>query len=318
MAARRRILIIEDDSAIAAGLKDLLEGDGFSATVTPDGRHGLAKLLASKPDLALLDVNLPGMTGFEVCREARAKGYRNPIIFLSARAEPVDKVIGLEAGADDYVTKPFHAEEVLARVRAHVHGVERLAAMPRGHGGQQQPEGSPRKLRAVMFTDMKDFSRKMNQDEATALRLLRMHNGTISRAVRKTNGSIVEIIGDAFLVSFTSALQAVQCAIAVQRKFASWNSRHPRAQQVGVRIGIHLGDIIEEGEHIRGDTVNIAARLQQLCLAGSVAVSESVLEAVRRKMKLTTSRLGKKKIKNISQPVTVHRIMVSSRTPEAP
>lgn len=122
----KKILVVEDDSTIAQGLKELLQSEAYKVYTVVEGNEALRKTVAWGPDLVLLDVNLPGLSGFEVCRQIRAKGYVNPIVMLTSRAEQVDKVIGLEVGADDYVTKPFDGRELLARLRAHLRVLERL------------------------------------------------------------------------------------------------------------------------------------------------------------------------------------------------
>jgi DNA-binding response OmpR family regulator len=113
-----RILVIEDEPAMQIGLRDNLEIDGYEVTVVGDGSQGLQTLLDQTWDLAILDVMLPRKSGYDVLREARAKGVRTPVIMLTAKGEEVDKVLGLELGADDYMTKPFSLRELLARVKA--------------------------------------------------------------------------------------------------------------------------------------------------------------------------------------------------------
>lgn len=113
-----RILVIEDEPEMQRGLRDNLEFEGYTVEVVGDGNKGLNTLVTKKYDLVLLDVMLPGMSGFDVCKNARAQGVRLPIIMLTAKGEEVDKVLGLEFGADDYITKPFSLRELLARVKA--------------------------------------------------------------------------------------------------------------------------------------------------------------------------------------------------------
>ncbi len=115
---KERILVVEDDPAILMGLCDLLEGEGFAVQRAVDGREALERYAGSRPDLILLDVMIPEKSGFDVCREIRKADPLTPIVMLTAKGEEVDKVVGLELGADDYVVKPFAAGELLARVRA--------------------------------------------------------------------------------------------------------------------------------------------------------------------------------------------------------
>ena len=119
MAARRnRILVIEDDPAVAQSLKAGLERDGYAVTWKASGSDAVAYARDRQPDLILLDIRLPDLSGFDVCRELRRLGQRQPIIMLTVLGEETDKVLGLEVGADDYVTKPYNLRELLARIRA--------------------------------------------------------------------------------------------------------------------------------------------------------------------------------------------------------
>lgn len=115
-----KVLIIEDEPNMVLGLKDSCEYEGYQVAVARDGKEGLEKVSTEKPDIILLDVMLPVMSGIDVCRNLRARGIETPILMLTARSEETDKVVGLEVGADDYVTKPFSIKELLARVRAHL------------------------------------------------------------------------------------------------------------------------------------------------------------------------------------------------------
>jgi DNA-binding response OmpR family regulator len=113
-----RILVIEDEPEMQRGLRDNLEFEKYEVVVVGDGKKGLQAILEKKFDLILLDVMLPGMSGFDICKKARGEGIATPIIMLTAKGEEVDKVLGLEFGADDYITKPFNLRELLARIKA--------------------------------------------------------------------------------------------------------------------------------------------------------------------------------------------------------
>jgi two-component system alkaline phosphatase synthesis response regulator PhoP len=112
------VLIAEDDANIAAGLADLLRGEGYRVTVAADGRAALEAFRRAPPDIVLLDIMMPHVNGYDVCREIRRTDPRAAILFLSAKSEEIDRVIGLELGADDFINKPFGVKEVLARIRA--------------------------------------------------------------------------------------------------------------------------------------------------------------------------------------------------------
>ena len=113
-----KILIVEDEPNMVAGLRDNFEFEGYQVVTAPDGVAGLERALSEMPDLVILDVMMPRMSGLEVCQQLKAKRPSIPISRLTARGQEVDKVVGLELGADDYVTKPFSIRELLARVKA--------------------------------------------------------------------------------------------------------------------------------------------------------------------------------------------------------
>jgi len=116
--AGERILIVEDDRAVARGLQYALSSEGFTVLLAGTGQLALDMARSQNPDLILLDIRLPDISGFDVCRQLRAAGKRVPILMLTARDEEVDKVLGLELGADDYVVKPFSLRELTSRIRA--------------------------------------------------------------------------------------------------------------------------------------------------------------------------------------------------------
>jgi two-component system alkaline phosphatase synthesis response regulator PhoP len=113
-----KILIVEDEPDMVLGLKDNFEFEGYEVLTATDGQSGLEKARSEKPDLVILDIMLPRLSGLEVCKALRSTGVETPIVMLTARGQEIDKVVGLELGADDYVTKPFSIRELLARVRA--------------------------------------------------------------------------------------------------------------------------------------------------------------------------------------------------------
>lgn len=113
-----KILIVEDEPDMVLGLKDNFEFEGYEVVTASDGAAGLERARSEHPDLLVLDIMLPKLSGLEVCKTLRAEGFSAPIVMLTARGQEIDKVVGLELGADDYVTKPFSIRELLARVRA--------------------------------------------------------------------------------------------------------------------------------------------------------------------------------------------------------
>jgi DNA-binding response OmpR family regulator len=124
-----KILIVEDEPGMVAGLRDNFEFEGYQVLSAMDGVSGLERALADSPDLVILDVMMPRMSGLDVCKQLKSKRPAIPIIMLTARGQEVDKVVGLELGADDYVTKPFSIRELLARVKA---VLRRIESVPKG------------------------------------------------------------------------------------------------------------------------------------------------------------------------------------------
>jgi DNA-binding response OmpR family regulator len=133
---KERILVVEDDMAILKGLVDLLESEGFDVCFARDGAKALSQYEAKKPDLILLDIMIPEKSGYDVCREIRQQDVLTPIVMLTAKGEEVDKVVGLEIGADDYIVKPFSVSELLARIRA---ALRRAKAKPEAKKWDDRP-----------------------------------------------------------------------------------------------------------------------------------------------------------------------------------
>ncbi len=130
-----KILIVEDDAHILLGLEEVLGSDGFEVAVCRRGDQALEAVAKNRPALIVLDVMLPGLSGYEICKQLRAKKITVPILMLTAKGQEIDKVVGLELGADDYVTKPFGVRELLARI----HALLRRAHVAEGSAGTEAP-----------------------------------------------------------------------------------------------------------------------------------------------------------------------------------
>jgi adenylate cyclase len=167
-----------------------------------------------------------------------------------------------------------------------------------------------RRLAAIMFTDIVGFSRQMGSNETRTLRLLDVHNQTIRQAVAEHHGVVIKTIGDAFLVDFPSVVHAVQCAQRIQAQFKSHNAEKDKAEQIHVRIGIHLGDIVQRDGDVFGDGVNIASRLQGLAEPDTVCISDMVYRDVAKKLSLgPVISLGRPKLKNIAQRFPIYALL---------
>ena len=302
---KTNILVIEDDPAILQGLQELLQFENYEVMVSSDGLNGVEKAIQKQPDLILLDINLPSLSGFDVCKKLRERNYVNPVIMLTSRDERIDRIVGLELGANDYITKPFDSRELLARIRSNLSSAERIR---KKEDEIQSRKSKRRRLLAIMFTDMKDYSQKMNTNEKLALDLLEIHNKILRERIISHGGKIIEIIGDAFLVTFDSAVKSVECAYDIQQKFNSRNLEKNERDQIIIRIGIHLGDVFEYNDNIKGDAVNIAARIQQSAMPGSISLSESIYDAVKNKVKFNFEYSGEFSFKNISEKIGLYKI----------
>lgn len=130
MNEQATILVVEDDDSLMLGLEENLKAEGYRVLKAADGKEGLERALEERPDLIILDLMLPEMSGYQVCRTLREQRIAIPIVMLTARTEEFDKLLGFESGADDYVTKPFSIRELLARVKAVLRREEGRAAAP--------------------------------------------------------------------------------------------------------------------------------------------------------------------------------------------
>ncbi len=172
-----------------------------------------------------------------------------------------------------------------------------------------------RKLAAIMFTDIVGFSRQMGSNEARMLRLLETHNHAIQQAVTEHHGHVIKTVGDAFLVDFPSVVHAVQCAQGIHAQFRAHNAEKETTEQIHVRIGIHLGDIVQKDGDVFGDGVNIASRLQALAEPDTICISDVVYRDVAQKLDLgTVVSVGRPQLKNIAQRFPVYVLLSEAPT----
>jgi adenylate cyclase len=176
-----------------------------------------------------------------------------------------------------------------------------------------------RRLAAILAADVVGYSRLMGADEAGTLTALKAHReGLIDPLIAGHNGRTVKLMGDGALVEFASVVDAVACAVAVQRGMAERNAEAPTEQRIDFRIGINIGDVIVEGDDIYGDGVNIAARLEGLAEPGGICISGDVFRQVRGKLDLPFDDLGEQALKNIAEPIRTYRIAVGEGVGGAP
>jgi len=179
-------------------------------------------------------------------------------------------------------------------------------------------QGVERRLAAILSADVAGYSRLMSEDEAGTLATLKSHRAEfIDPEIANHGGRIVKLMGDGALVEFPSVVDAVECAVAVQRGMAERNGNIPDDERIAFRIGVNLGDIIVEGDDIYGDGINVAARIQEIAAPDGICISGDVYRQVRGKTDADFDDLGEQEVKNIPEPVSVYRWTDAAADPTA-
>jgi adenylate cyclase len=171
-----------------------------------------------------------------------------------------------------------------------------------------------RKLTAILNADVKDYSRLMGEDEKGTVRTLNTYKEAMTGLIQHHRGRVVDAPGDNVLAEFASVVDAVECAAEIQKELKTRNAELPENRRMEFRIGVNLGDVIEDGEQILGDGVNIAARLESLADAGGICISGTAFDHVKNKLNLGYKYLGEQTVKNILEPVRVYQVLME---PEA-
>ena len=299
MDPRPHIVVVEDEATQRQLLADYLAGQNFRVSAV-DGGAALHRLVEREaPALVLLDVHLPGEDGFALARWLRERSGRIGIIMVTSAGDTVDRVVGLETGADDYVTKPFEPRELLARVKSVLR-----------RGAAERDIGPARRIAAILAADVAGYSRLIGIDEEGTLVRLKAHRRElVDPEIGAHRGRIVKTTGDGLLVEFASAVDAVRCAVAVQRSMAATDAGPPE-QRLQYRVGINVGDVLADGDDILGDSVNIAARLEGIAEPGGICLSAAAYEQVRGKLELAVTDMGEQDLKNIARPLRTYRVVV--------
>ncbi len=184
--------------------------------------------------------------------------------------------------------------------------------------GQLENPGRPRnivrKLTAILYSDIVGYSRLTEQDEEGTHQIVSAYLDAISQAIVHHNGSIVHYAGDAVLAEFNTVVDAISCAVDVQRDLAARNARQSADQVVQFRIGINLGDVIVDRDDIYGEGVNVAARLESLADPGGICISESVRSTAGHKLPYSYEFLGEQSVKNIAEPIRAYRVLLAQGT----
>jgi adenylate cyclase len=176
------------------------------------------------------------------------------------------------------------------------------------------PEDFKRKLTAIFSADVAGYSRLMGEDEAATVRTLATYREVMTSLIEQQRGRIVDSPGDNVLAEFVSVVDAVQCAVAVQKELQARNAELPESRRMEFRIGINLGDVIDEDDRIYGDGVNIAARLEALADPGGICISKTAFDQIETKLPLGYEFLGEQDVKNIAKPVGAYRVLMDAET----
>jgi adenylate cyclase len=171
-----------------------------------------------------------------------------------------------------------------------------------------------RKLTAILSADVKGYSRLMGEDELTTINTLKNYRDIITSLIQNFRGRVVDSPGDNLLAEFSSVIEAVQCAVEIQKQLKSKNDELPESRRMEFRIGINSGDIIKDGERIYGDGVNVTARIESLAYPGGICISGTAYDQIGKRLPFGYEYMGEQSVKNIKQPVRVYRVLMS---PEA-
>ena len=299
MDPRPHIVVVEDEATQRQLLADYLTGQNFRVSAIDSGAALHRLVERDVPALVMLDVGLPGEDGFALARWLREKSGRVGIIMVTSAADTVDRVVGLETGADDYVTKPFEPRELLARVKS----VLRRGA----HDREAVPA---RRIVAILAADVAGYSRLVGDDEeGTLARLRTLRRELIDPEIAAHRGRLVHVAGDGLLIEFASTIDAVRCAVAVQRSMAA-TAAGPPEHRIQYRVGLHVGDVLADGGDILGDSVNIAARLEGIAEPGGICLSAAAYEQIRGKLEIAVADMGEQDLKNIARPLHTYRVVL--------
>ena len=175
-------------------------------------------------------------------------------------------------------------------------------------------EKTKRKLTTILSADVKGYSRLMGEDEEWTVRTLKAYKDVMGNLIQQHRGRVVDAIGDNLMAEFASIVDAVLCAVEIQKELKNRNDELPEHRRMEFRIGINVGDVIEEGERIYGDGVNIAARLESLAEGGGICISGTSYDQVEGKLGLSYEHLGQQTVKNIAKPVRAYRVVMDDGT----
>ena len=346
--AKARILIVDDQPANVEALGDFLEAEGCEVIHAYNGNEALQKVAGESPDLVLLDVMMPGLSGFEVCRQLKTapETVFLPVVLVTGLSAVEDRVMGAEAGADDFLTKPVDGQELVTRVRSllrikRLHdALENRNRLLRQVLGQYladqiveevlaDPErllrlgGTSREV-TVLFADIRGFTLFAEEHEPQrVVETLNLIFERLSRVVVEWGGTLDKYLGDALMAFFGApiafgedALATVGAALEMRQAFGELKSGRDAEplRRLGLGIGLHSGTAVvgNVGSKllmdftIIGDVVNVAKRLQEEAGPGQILISDATLDLVQERLR--TEKLPPQVLTGRKEPIICHLV----------
>jgi class 3 adenylate cyclase len=305
----RFVLIVDDDPANITRMQLALAPLELTPLTANNGQEALAVMWQNVgPDgfagIVITDLKMPVMDGLEFLGRARKEDAELPVILISAYGEIASAVEAMKSGAFDFLERPIVLEDLRSRVTRAIATRNQVL-----ENRNARSELTKRRLAAIMVADIVGYSRLMEEDEVGTFLAFRVRRETTIEPVFNNHGGrVVKLMGDSVLVEFSSAVNAVQAAIELQKRMAIDNAPIPESRHLILRIGINLGDVIGEGSDIYGEGVNIAARLEPLADPGGIVISDKVEAEVRGKLTAAFTDIGEQQLKNIARPVRAYSL----------
>lgn len=341
-----KVLVAEDNPNSRQLVKDILESVGYEAILTVDGPSAITAAQTQEPDLVILDVNMPGMTGFEVCAVLKSdpKLSHIPILMLTAQTDVESRVTGLGMGADDYLAKPFSPRELAARIdarlrrKAETDDLRRTKELIKQTFERYVPSSVVDKLLqdpaqvklggqlqevTVLFSDLEGFtSISERTDPEKLLGILNLYHALVVSLIQQNGGTVDKFIGDAVMALYNTplgqsdhAMRAVQTALAIREGLAAFSEQFEPEYRMKINFGIHSGTAVVGNigsQQIMnftavGDTVNVAARLQGMSQSGKILISQATYDLLGGQVQ--TEQIGLRNVKGRTEAVMVYEIL---------
>ncbi len=341
-----RILVAEDNPNARQLVHDILESIGYESILAVDGPSALAAAQTQVPDLIILDVNMPGMSGFEVCKAIKDDPKLNhiPILMLTAQTDVESRVAGLGLGAEDYIAKPYSPRELAARVSARIRAksetdtlrrtqeiirqtFERFVSPSVVEKLLQNPSdiklGGKLQEITVMFSDLEGFTSVSEKTEPEKLLgILNRYHELVVSIIQREGGTVDKFIGDGVMALYNTpleqadhALRAVRTALSIRDELAQFSQQFEQPYRMKINFGIHTGMAVVGNVGTPqcmnftavGDTVNLASRLQALSNNEQILLSQATYDQLRNLLR--SNVIGTRSVKGRSEPVMIYEAL---------